>query len=333
MNDQAQPLVYVIVLHWRNYEHTHAAITSILKNSYANYRVIIVDNGSFNTSVEQLQREFPQVTFKINDSNLGFSKGCNVGIQEALKDVHCEYVLLMNNDATIERDSLQAAVDVAEKRSSIGIVSGKILSSRPPHTIWYAGGRIHSWRGRAVVRGFGEVDRGQYDHPSETGFVTGALMLIKRVLLTTVGLLSEEYFFGVEDWDFSERTRRAGFTIYYEPSCLAHHAADGSHWNYDPKFFYNCYRNKLIFQQNHLPRLVFRVWKAAFAFYGKHFARRARQRQIDKKLFSLPAPVEFDKLDFALARAVEDHGKNEMSEAVLNSFETELRIRFQSKTG
>jgi hypothetical protein len=115
------------------------------------------------------------------------------------------------------------------------------------------------------------------------------------------------------------------------PDFIGYHAADGSHWNYDPKFVYNSYRNKLIFQQNHLPRLVFQFWKAAFAFYGKHLARRARQRLISKKLFPLPQPVEFDQLDFALTRAIEDHGKNELSEAVLNSFETELQIRFQSK--
>jgi len=332
MTNHTEPLVYIVVLHWKNYEHTREAITSILSNSYRNYRVIVVDNASFNTSVERLQAEFPQVTFIVNETNLGFSKGCNVGIRAALKDVGCEYVLLMNNDATIARDSLPAAVDAAERHSSIGIVSGKILLARPPHTIWYAGGRIDRWRGQAVVRGFGEVDRGQYDQPGETGFVTGALMLIKRAVLTRVGLLPEEYFFGVEEWEFSERARRGGFKLFYVPSFVGSHEADGSHWNYDPKFVYNSYRNKLIFQQTHLPRLVFSIWKAAFAFYGKHFARRARQRLIDKKLFSLPEPVELDKLDFALARAVEDHGKNEMSEAVLNSFESDLQIRFQSKT-
>lgn len=156
-------------------------------------------------------------------------------------------------------------------------------------------------------------------------------MLIRHAVLSKVGLLSEDYFFGVEEWEFSVRARRAGFKLFYVPGFLGAHEADGSHWNYDPKFVYNSYRNKLIFQQSHLPRLLFPVWKAAFAFYGKHFARRARQRLIGRKLFSLPQPVEFDQLDFALARAIEDHGKNELSEAVLNSFEAELQIRFQSK--
>jgi GT2 family glycosyltransferase len=211
------------------------------------------------------------------------------------------------------------------------VIGGKVLLARPPHTIWYAGGQIDFWRGQAIVRGFGEADRGQYDLPCETGFVTGALMLIKRAVLNRIGLLPEEYFFGVEEWEFSARARRAGFKLFYVPTFVGFHEADGSHWNYDPKFVYNSYRNKLIFQQSHLPRIIFPLWKAVFAFYGKYFARRARQRLIGRKLFSIPQSVEFDQLDFALARAIEDHGRNEMSEAVLHSFEAELHNRFQSK--
>lgn len=325
---EPEPLVNVVVLHWKNYVHTRAAIESVAANTYRNYRLIVVDNGSGDGSVELLQNEFPNITFIINGANLGFSRGCNVGIRAALQDARCEYVLLMNNDATIFPDSLPAAVAFAESDSAIGIVSGKVFLSGPPHTIWYAGGRIDYWRGQAVVRGFGEVDRGQYDTPCETGFVTGALMLIKKAVLHKVGLLSEDYFFGVEEWDFSARAKQAGFKLYYVPAFVGAHAADGSHWNYDPKFVYNSYRNKLIFQQNHLPRLVFPLWKAAFAFYGKHLARRARQKLISQNLFSLARSINSKQLDFALTSAIEDHGKNQMSEEVLNSFEAELRRHF-----
>ncbi|HYW73824.1 MAG TPA: glycosyltransferase family 2 protein [Pyrinomonadaceae bacterium] len=327
--EQTHPLVYVIVLHWKNYEHTQAAIKSILAGAYQNYRLLIIDNGSHDGSVEALQQKFPEVRFILNERNLGFARGCNVGIREALGDPNCAYVLLMNNDATILAESLGAAVAAAEADHDIGIISGKILLASLPHTIWYAGGRLDFWRGQAVTRGFGEMDRGQYDLPCETGFVTGALMLIKKTVLTSIGPLPEEYFFGVEEWDYSARARQAGFKLYYVPGFFAYHAADGSHWNYDPKFVYNSYRNKLIFQQKYLPRLVFPVWKAAFAVYGKYVARRARQRLIDKKLFPLPRPVDFERLDFALARAIEDHGKNTLTEEVLDSFESEMQARFR----
>lgn len=322
------PLVYVVILHWKNYDYTRAAIESILAGGYPNYQLIVVDNASQNGSVEALQQRFPDLRFILNEKNLGFSKGCNAGIRAALDDAKCAYVLLMNNDASVLPESLPAAVAAAEDDAAIGIVCGKILLSRPPHTIWYAGGRIDFWRGQVIGRGFGEVDSGQYDTPGETGFATGALMLIKRAVFERVGLLPEDYFFGVEEWDFSASVRRAGFKLYYLPDCVGYHAADGSHWNYDPKFVYNSYRNKLIFQQRHLPRLIFPVWKTAFALYGKHLARRARQRLISKDLFPLPRPIDADQLDFALARAIADHGKNQMSEEVLNLFEVELRRHF-----
>ncbi len=331
-DNRQHPLVFVVILHWKSYDYTRAAIESILTNDYEHYQLIVVDNASQNGSVEALQQSFPDVRFILNKTNLGFSKGCNVGMRAALSDSRCGYVLLMNNDATISRESLAAAVAAAESKPAVGIVCGKVLSSRPPHTIWYAGGRIDYWRGRVVGRGFGEVDRGQHDSAGETGFATGALMLIKRSVLTGIGLLPEEYFFGVEEWDFSARARRAGFKIFYLPEFLGYHAADGSHWNYDPKFVYNSYRNKLIFQQKHLPRVIFPFWKAVFAFYGKHLARRARRRLIESNLFELPQPVEVNQLDFALQKAIADHGQNEMSEEVLNSFEAELRHRFGLKS-
>jgi GT2 family glycosyltransferase len=325
------PRVTAVVLNWERSRETKQCVNSLLQSGYPNLQIILVDNASKDDSLTELRYEFPQLSIIQNSTNFGFAKGCNIGIRKALSDPDCEFVLLLNNDATLVANRLQAAVAIGKNDSEIGIVTGKVLLSRSPYTIWYAGGRIDYWRGHAVVRGFGEPDRGQYDIAGETGFVTGALMLIKRAVLMRVGLLSERYFFGVEDWDFSERVTRAGFKLYYLPSFLGHHLADGSHWNYDPKFVYNTYRNKLIFQEDYLPRLVFPVWKEAFAFYGKYFARRARQRLFNKNLFSLPQPVEFDQLDYALTRAIEDHGKNELSEAVLNSFETELQNRFHPK--
>src|SRR5262245_56193784 len=102
---QRAPLVYVVILHWKNYDNTRAAIESILANGYRNYQLIVVDNGSQNGSAEALQQSFPRVRFILNQSNLGFAKGCNAGIRAALADSKCAYVLLMNNDATISNGS------------------------------------------------------------------------------------------------------------------------------------------------------------------------------------------------------------------------------------
>lgn len=326
-NPASLPNVSVIVLNWKNFPDTKLCLNSLEQSGYPNLRIIVVDNCSPDDSAKLLRAEFPHHDVLITESNLGFARGCNVGIREALKDSDCAYVLLLNNDATISSGTLERAVRFAEADSKVGVISGKIHLSTKANTIWYAGGRIDRWRGRAVVRGFSEIDQGQYETACEVGFATGALMLIKREVLEKVGLLPEEYFFGVEEWDYSLKVKQSGYKLFYVPQFIASHKADGSHWNYDPKFVYNSYRNKLIFQEKYLPPILFALWKKAFAVYGRYLARGARERLIDTRRFDIPSPVQFDDLDFALTQALRDHGKNVLSEQVLIAFEEDLRSK------
>jgi GT2 family glycosyltransferase len=316
------PRIYAVVLNWENFSETRLCLNSLCDSGYPNLRTIVVDNGSQDCSVDMLRKEFPELTLLINEFNLGFARGCNVGIRQALQDSECAYVFLLNNDATILTGRLRSAVELAESDPRIGLISGKVLSSSESKTIWYAGGRLNRLRGQAIVRGFGEVDQGQYDSVCDVGFVTGALMLIKRVVLEVVGLLPEEYFFGVEEWDYSLATHRAGYRLCYVPDFAAFHRGDGSHWNYDPKFVYNYYRNKLLFQEKFLPKGLFPLWRMFFVLYGKYWTRRHRQKLIDQYDKGKAVPV--DDLDFALTEAIKDHRKNSLSAQTLQEFEEKL---------
>lgn len=328
MNDSTVPRVYVIVLNWKNFVDTRRCLDSLERSAYPDLQIIVVDNSSQDGSAERLQEEFPHLSFLVNSTNVGFARGCNVGIREALKDPECAYVLLLNNDATISPGTLQKAVRFAETDPRIGLISGKIFLSDGSNTIWYAGGHIDRWRGRAVVRGFSEIDRGQYETACEVGFATGALMLIKREVIERVGLLPEEYFFGIEEWDYSLAVRRSGYKLFYVPEFVSYHKSDGSHWNYDPKFVYNSYRNKLIFQEKYLPRGIFRIWKLALAVYGKHLATANWQRLIGKYGFNKDRATPFAEMKFALAQALKDHRKNILSEETTNQFDEQLRSRY-----
>jgi GT2 family glycosyltransferase len=318
------PLVYAVVLNWENAADSRLCLHALRQSGYPNLRIIVVDNGSQDDSAEKLRGEFPDIVFLLNETNLGFARGCNVGIREAMKDPNCAYLLLINNDAVIVEGTLNPALQFAEADPAVGAISGKVLSSPESKDIWYAGGQIDRWRGQARVRGFGEMDRGQYDSACEVGFVTGALMLIRRGALEVVGLLPEEYFFGVEEWDYSLLLQKAGYRLWYVPEFKSYHKADGSHWNYDPKFVYNSYRNKLIFQQKHLPSLIFALWKRAFSLYGKYLARGARKRLIAAQRFKGADAVQLDDLDFAFTSALRDHGRKALSARTLAEFEAEL---------
>jgi len=286
-----------------------------------------VDNGSRDGSGGRLEAEFPDFQFILNEKNLGFSRGCNVGIRAALDDAHCAYVLLLNNDAVATPRFLERAVETAEENPQIGLVGGKLLYSPESKKIWYAGGDVNRWRGQVAIRGFREVDQGQYDVPVEVGFVTGALMLIRRAVLEQVGLLPEEYFFGTEEIDYSLAVRKAGYKLYYVPEFLVYHGADGSHSNYDPKFVYNNYRGKLIFQEKYLSKQAFYIWRKVFSFYGKYLVKRTWQRLRNEDLDLQDKSIAFDDMEFAFAMALEDHGKKVLSEEAVLEFAEELKRR------
>jgi GT2 family glycosyltransferase len=317
------PKVYIIILNWNNYIDSKKGIESLLGSGYQNYQILVVDNGSTDNSGYLLREDFPDLHFIFNDENLGFARGCNVGIRAALQDRECGYVLLFNNDAEATSNFLQRAVDVAEAGKNIGLVGGKILCSPECKKIWYAGGYVDLWRCQGVARGWGEVDQGRYDRAEEVDFVTGALMLIRREVLEKVGLLPEEYFFGVEEFDYSVAVKRAGYALYYVPEFLVYHRGDGSHGNYDPKYVYIYYRQKLIFMEKYLPKGLFPFWKIVFRLYGKFIFKALRTKNIlkhhaDKQEKLIGA---LDDLRIAMMAAVADHGKNYLSEETMKQFD------------
>ena len=79
------PLSYILVLHWRGSEHTHACLTSLRELQYPNFRVVLVDNGSENADGASLASQFPEIELLRLPENKGFSGGCNAGIAYSLK--------------------------------------------------------------------------------------------------------------------------------------------------------------------------------------------------------------------------------------------------------
>lgn len=311
-----------VVLNWNNLVDTARCVEALLESGHRALRVILVDNHSTDGSCEALAGRFPQVELIRNAANLGFAAGCNVGLRLALQRPECRYVLLVNNDCIVGRDSIGAAVAAAQGDPAIGVVTGKIVDDKG--RIWHAGGSISLLRGQAVARGFRAPDRGQFDAACDTQWASGAMMLIRREVAERTGGLPEAYFFGVEEWDFSLEVPRLGYRIRYVPRFAGMHPGGGSHDNHDPKFAYNYYRNKLLFQERHLGPLLFPLWRVAFRLY-----LRLRMRRHIAFLASIhyadPSERAVDEVVFAARTALRDHGRNRLSEATMLEFERVLR--------
>jgi GT2 family glycosyltransferase len=205
---------------------TFDAVESLRATGYPALRLYVVDNGSAPAHRRELEERLSnRATLIRSDKNLGFSGGNNLAIARALEEA-ADYVLLLNNDATVAGDAIQRLVEAAEALPDAGVFGAKIYAAsgpQEPPVLWYAGGTFVPLRAHAKHIGMGELDRGQYDQRGETGFVTGCLMFFPAAVLRRHGLLPEEFFIYGEDLDYCLTLRRAGLRLYYEPGAVCYH--------------------------------------------------------------------------------------------------------------
>jgi GT2 family glycosyltransferase len=293
------PKVAIVVLNWNGYEYTRRCIESLERITYPNYEIVIVDNGSTDGSAQRLADGFGRYRVLANEKNLGFARGHNVGIRHALAS-RADYVLLLSNDFVVTPGLLEPAVEAAESDDAVGLVGGKIYLLDRPGYLWYAGGEVDRLRGMVSVCGLDERDEGQYDRTRVVSFVSGAKMLIKRAVLDNVGLLPEEYFFGIEEWDYSVAVRRAGYKLCYVPGFASYHKVQGSHSLARPKYLYSWWRGRLIFQQKYCP-IGFPAWKWGCLFMHVVLGKWRLPRMNEETLAASR---------FALRRAIRDHERS-----------------------
>lgn len=233
--------VAVILVNWNLEKYTSACIASLLKLSTKNIRlsIIVVDNGSTDNSVSEIEKKFPEVIMLQSVENLGFTGGNNHGIRYGLK-MGFEFIWLLNNDTVVDTNALVPLVAACES-ANVGIAGSKIyfspgreyhrdryLKSERGKVIWYAGGQIDWNNMYASHRGVDDVDHGQFNRTQETPFVTGCSMMIRREVFDRIGLLDDRYFLYLEDLDFSLRAKHAGFTLLYVPDSVLWHENAGS---------------------------------------------------------------------------------------------------------
>ena len=190
-----------VVLSYNGREDTLAALESL-----RGIGTVVVDNGSTDGSAEAVAAGFPDVELVRTGVNLGFAGGNNVGIRRAL-DRGADWVLLLNNDATVEPGLVEALAAAAEARPDAGVLACKVLFADSDR-LWYAGAEFDSVTGRSRHEGFGEPD--EPGTLRDTRRATGAAMAVSRAAIDAAGLLDEELFLYAEDLEWSLRIRRAG---------------------------------------------------------------------------------------------------------------------------
>jgi len=230
----------IITINYNGLNDTCELIDSIPFNN--NLEVIVVDNASKQDEASIISERFPLVKVIRSNQNLGFAGGNNIGIKEAKGD----YILLINNDTYFKDYNIGSLIKRLESSDNIGIVCPKLRFAWGNNPIQFAGYTPLSnitLRNKAI--GFGEEDNGQYNTAHPTPYAHGAAMLIKRKAIEKVGLMPECFFLYYEEIDWSMMFTRAGYEIWYDPSCTVYHKESQSTGQNSPLRTYYITRNRL----------------------------------------------------------------------------------------
>lgn len=238
----------IAVLNWNR----SADLIRLLESLYAAFpdgfadqlALVVVDNGSTDDSVAQVERQFPGVQLICNPVNLGGSGGFNTAIRHAL-DHGFEFVWLLDNDVVVRPGALEPLLKTMLSDPKIAVVGSKILHAQDPEVICEAGADIDAVTTRTRPRLWNQLNKDQQG-ALDVDYVAACSLLARLDAVRQVGLLDEAYFLLWDDMDWGVRFRRAGFRVAASLASVVVHPGF-SERRIAPAFLYYAARNHLYF--------------------------------------------------------------------------------------
>lgn len=215
--------IFVVIPNVNGADWLATSIDSVLAQSYKEFDLIIVDNGSLDDSrtiIESYQAKDDRVRAIFRDKNYGFTGGVNPGMELAIEE-GAEFVAPFNNDAVADKDWLKKLHDALKKDETLGIATCKLLhldgktidSTADLYTIW----------GLPYPRGRDEPASDKYDQHTEIFGASGGASMYRTKMLKEIGVFDQDFFAYYEDIDISFRAHLAGWKVRYVPDSLVYH--------------------------------------------------------------------------------------------------------------
>lgn len=244
----------VIIPSWNGKHLLKICLPSLKKQSFKDFEVVVVDNGSTDGSLEYIKKYFPEVKLVELKSNSGFAHAVNLGIKICVG----EYIVLINNDTKVDNCCLEYLIKTAKAHKDAGMVAAKMLNFYNPKLIDSAGDWIDI-AGHAGNIGQNEKDDGKFNKEGYCFLVTGGGCLIKREVFEKVGFFDENYFAYMEDVDFCLRAQMQSFKAWFEPKAVIYHMHKATSNKIKPFAEYLQFRNMTQTVIKNFPRqLIFR---------------------------------------------------------------------------
>jgi GT2 family glycosyltransferase len=228
----------IIIVNWNAGNHLRDCLTSVYSAEKPNFilaRVVVVDNSSSDGSADRLKHLDLPLTLIHNQENRGFAAACNQGARGST----AEYLLFLNPDTCLYKDSLSAPVGFMEKPQSrrAGICGVHLINdfgdstiscARFPTLMMFVGKMTGLTAVFPNVFPCHLMTRSECQNNREVDQVIGAFFLVRRSLFDSLKGFDERFFMYFEEVDFSLRAKREGFSSYYLADTFLYHKGGGS---------------------------------------------------------------------------------------------------------
>jgi GT2 family glycosyltransferase len=326
-------MIDIHILNWNNFSDTKDCLKSIVsREPLLNCRLVVIDNNSFQNDFDNFvvwaessfevvivlyQHDVEKFDIKSqnyenmplyiirNSENLGFAKGNNVGLTFS-QYMNTELVLLLNNDTEIENCAISKMIQFLRSNTSYSVVTPQIRLFSNKELIWNCGGYF-KWHGN---RKYYYASSHHSEIPEnkkiiDIEFVTGCCLMYR---VSELGLLSDKFFFGEEDFEFSLRCKKLNkkiacfldSVIYHKVGAsrgLSENTDEGSYYLHqlqrviNVKTFYGTFKFKLFYMlmiASIIHFLIFKKklgFKSAFSFINTFRKESKKITSIDKAFY------------------------------------------------
>ncbi len=328
---QVNPHVTIIVLNWNGWEDTIECIESLLKSTYDNYNIILIDNGSSDNSLQRIEdwvngnseltidTLYPEFVFPLvdkpiqlynyfdldsspnsklslenksilfvkNKENIGFALANNQGMDIAERLFKSQFYFLLNNDTVIDKSAISDLVNLMISNNTIQ-VSQSTIYSYDEKKIINAGGKILVW---GQTKHFKSIER---DEVRKISFVNGCALFVRASVIGKFGNLSDKFFHGEEDFEFSMRMKKNHMQMVCSGGSCVYHKVGSSvnklMKNYERRTFLFAL-NRTVDLKDYYPKFVWYIWRFftlnyfIFLLWIKYRVSLKRTLYLIKKLY------------------------------------------------
>ena len=231
--------VTIVIPNYNGKHFMEPCLSSLSEQTYKDFHILVIDNASSDGSIEYMEENYPDIELIKLQKNYGFSKAVNIGIQHS----RTPYVILLNNDTTVDTRYVEEMVKAIEKSPKIFSVSSKMIQMYHPELIDSAGD-LYTLLGWGVCRGCGRPVS-NYQKYDEIFTACAGAAIYRRSVFDEIGYFDENHFAYLEDIDIGYRARIYGYYNMYCPTALVYHVGSGTSGSK-----YNSFKVKLAARNN-----------------------------------------------------------------------------------